>query len=135
MTMLDERALRRQDFLHGTPIRLADGQWWSFPAPTEAIGAGHPDYDDTVAMIPEAEDEVERVRAELALAICLLERNYDLPPGGLLALLCYAPDNPALAEVQRAFRRVAHEHVIQPRPLADPFAPREVPGRTVSAAA
>src|SRR5688572_24493754 len=68
LTMLDEPTRRRPDFLPGGPIRLADGQDWTFPAPGEAADFG-PDYAALVAAIDEAEDPAERLRAELALAI------------------------------------------------------------------
>jgi hypothetical protein len=143
--MLDEFALRRQDFLPGHPIRLADGQCWTFPAtpmhgasgtvaPGEAAGFG-PDYAALVAGVRKAEDEVERLRAELVLALCLLWRNYDLSSADLFDLFGYPPGDLSLAEVQREFHRVALEHVRQSWPPANPVARREVPGRAVPAAA
>jgi hypothetical protein len=124
--MLDEKALRHPDFLEGIPIRLADGQMWTFPAPTacrDGAGAGAtPDAatdserEALVAAVLEAEDRAERLRAELALAIHLLARNYRLGPADFLALLEFSPGDPALAALQRAFHEMALEHVRGERP-------------------
>jgi hypothetical protein len=112
--MLDEATARRGDFRPGRVIRLADGQGWTFPAPPEGpdgpTGFG-PTYEPTVAAIWEAEDDTERLRAELALAIGLLARNYDLDPEAYQALLDYPPGNPGLAKMQCAFHELACEHV------------------------
>jgi hypothetical protein len=118
--MLDETALRRPDFHPGSPILLADGQRWTFPARTaltrgRSLNRDEPDglvadYAATVAAVREASLGTRRLRTELALAIFLLCLNYDLTRDDLFALLCYAPGDPALAEVQEAFRRLALEH-------------------------
>jgi hypothetical protein len=136
MTMLDEFTLRCQDFHPGSLIRLADGQRWTFPAapgrvtPGGAVPGGEAgfgrDYAATVAAVREAEDEAELLRAELALAICLLGRNYDLTPAALFDLLGHAPGVPALTATQEAFHRVALDHVRRAGASADttPHEPR-----------
>jgi hypothetical protein len=118
MIMLDEPTRRRPDFLPGSPIRLADGQLWTFPAPAHEAEFG-PDYPAAIAAVDEAEDRAERLRAELALAILLLCRNYDLSPDALSGLLRYAPGNPALAQLQEAFGRLAREHAGPSRSAPD----------------
>ncbi|HEX8203625.1 MAG TPA: hypothetical protein VF590_24325 [Isosphaeraceae bacterium] len=138
MTMHDEVALRRPDFLSGSPIALADGQQWTFPAPPPRLVPGTAagfgaDYTATVAAIREAEDEVERLRAELALAICLLERNYDLGPAALFDLLGYPPGTPALTAAQKELHRLALEHVRQAGGPADTRTPRGVTGSVIPA--
>jgi hypothetical protein len=143
MAMLDECALRRQDFLPGSPIPLADGQQWMFPAPPtrltpagtarEAAGLG-PDYVATVALVREAEDEVERLQAELALAICLLQRNYVLTPATLFALLGYSPGDLALTATQMELHRVALDHLRQAGAPANTMTPHDVRGQVIPAA-
>jgi hypothetical protein len=122
--MLDEKSLRHPDFLEGIPIRLADGQPWTFPTPPacrdvtdggEAPGAAatpfDPDHEALVTAILEAEDRAELLRAELALAIHLLARNYRLEPADFLTLLEFSPGDPALTAMQRSFHEVALEHI------------------------
>ena len=111
--MLDEQALRRPNFLTGPPVRLADGQAWTFPeAPAAgASGAFGPGYGAAVAAVREAEDEVGVLQAELALAMRLLHRNYDLRPSDFFRVLSYRSGDPALAAFQRAFHALAREHV------------------------
>lgn len=143
MAMLAESSMRRRDFLPGSSIRLADGQEWTFPAPPGHVAPAAtapggnvrfgPDYNATVAAVCEAEDHFERLRAELALAICLLDRNYDLTPDALWALLGYPPGDPALAAMQGAFHRVAQMHVCQSRPWAESVSPARRPAKLLVA--
>jgi hypothetical protein len=135
--MLDEPSMRRADFLPGTPVRLADGGWWTIPSPapgSEAPAAPPIErYEALLAAIDEAEDEPERTRAELALAIGLLARNYQLSPPSFRILLHWSADDAGGVEMQRMFRRVALEHLAAPSsarmpdgqtsPLADPVSP------------
>jgi hypothetical protein len=118
--MLDEQAYRRPDFVGGILIRLADGQSWSFPsavAPGAARdgatngGAFGSDYAVLLEAVREADDETERLRAELALAIYLLARNYDLGPNDYQELLGWAPGSPELAAGQQAFHDLATTHL------------------------
>src|SRR4051794_40414025 len=100
--MTDEWCLRRPDFLPGTQVRLGGGQEWTLPDPPArpAVNASGPadpwrggcdsigtDYEATVAAILDAEDEAGRLLAELALAICLLGRNYTLTPADYREIL------------------------------------------------
>src|SRR3954447_13765680 len=107
--MADEYSLRRPSFAEGTRITLADGQAWSLP--------DHPPYNDDpehlalLRGVSEAEDDAERLRAELALAIFLLSRNYDLLPRDYRAILQFEPGDPALAEMQRAVHTLAADQV------------------------
>ena len=105
--MVDEQARRRATFQEGTRIRLADGQFWSFPG--RWSDHADPEYDATFVAIFEAEDVAERLRAELALTILLLSRNYDLTPEQFQELLGFPPDSPSLLEMQRA----VHEMVLE----------------------
>jgi hypothetical protein len=127
--MLDEKSLRRPDFLPGIPVLLADGQSWSLPpapdrsdpgtaegGPAAAAEGGAPVLDDeaTLTAILDAEDEAERLRAELALAIALLARNYHLTPADYQEILGGDSGSPVIATLQRTLHHVALEHV---RPL------------------
>jgi hypothetical protein len=122
--MLDEESLRRPDFLPGIPVRMADGQLWSLPEAPDRYprmaygGAPRREYAATVAAVLDAEDEAERRRAELALTIALLARNYDLGPAEYQELLGGESGGPATATLQRAFHNVALEHMDSSRPRA-----------------
>jgi hypothetical protein len=117
--MQDERQARRPTFLGGKPIRLADGRTWQFPGPEaghrEAFGSS---YGPLIAALCQAEDEPERLRAEMALAICLLTTNYDLGPDDLCSVLELPPGDPGLAEMQRGFRELAADHALAARAAA-----------------
>jgi hypothetical protein len=124
--MPDEKSLRRHDFREGSGLRMADGQAWTFPdPPPDPVGSGEgaygaladpeagfgADYAATIAMLLEAEDDAERLRAELALAILLLVRNYDLRPGDFAGVIGFPPGSRALGRFQEQFRVIAGEHV------------------------
>jgi hypothetical protein len=103
--MIDELALRRPAFVEGVRIRLANGQQWSFPDRPP-----HPEDQELIALlqaVDEAEDAHERLRGELALAILLLSRNYDLGPDDYQAILGYPQDDPAIAAMQTALHELA----------------------------
>lgn len=126
--MLDERSLRRPNFRTGVEVRLADGQSWTFPAPPESSGdcpAGvdglrtDPQYRAIVGAILEAEDRDDRLRAELALAIYLLGRNYRLGAAEYGRLLEYRPGDPALEAMQAAVGEVAAGHAREALRRAD----------------
>jgi hypothetical protein len=104
-----ELSLRRPEFSPGMPVELADGQTWMLPAPSFP-GREGPEYGGLLAAICQAEDDPERCRGELALAIYLLGCNYDLEPADYLDLLeCPAGDR-RLVEMQRDFREAALVH-------------------------
>ena len=123
--MLDELCLRRPDFLGGTPIRLADGQTWMFPVPVRpnadpvdslagaesAIALFGPDYLHTLRAVTEAQDEAERMMAELALAIELLARNYRLSPEMFRELLEGPQVDADILHMKNAFHSMATTHL------------------------
>src|SRR5258708_2794017 len=118
--MVDEQAHRRPTFAEGVRIRLANGQAWSFP--------DHPPCKDdqehhaVLRGIIESEDAADRLRAELALTIFLLSRNYDLMPGDYRAILEFAPGDPALSEMQRSIHELAIDQIrgLRQHPDSDP---------------
>ena len=91
--MLNENSCRRSSFQNGTGIRLADGNIWIIPAANtlnEAVGPldmAHETLPCLVDAVWESEDRSELLRAELALMIHLLGRNYQLGPGEYRSLL------------------------------------------------
>jgi hypothetical protein len=92
--MRDEQARRRSSFQPGLGLRLADGQIWSLPIPANAPGDpavssrvwDNPGYRAILQALGDAEDQGERFRAELALAIHLLSWNYEVDRDDLAAL-------------------------------------------------
>jgi hypothetical protein len=97
--MVNERSVQRTSFVEGTNVVLADGQTWSLPE--RRLDHDDHEYDAMLRMVCEAEDEAERLRAELALTIFLLNRNYELSPELYQTLLDFEPGDPALAALQR----------------------------------
>jgi hypothetical protein len=83
------------------------------PAKTSVLRAAAfgDDYSGLLQALYEVESESERRLAELALAIFLLGQNYQLSPVDYQRLLGFAPHSPELTESQRAFSRVAQEHL------------------------
>jgi hypothetical protein len=103
--MVNERARRQPTFLGGVPIRLANGQYWSLPE--DPPPPDDEEHQLVLEAIREAQDEAERLHAELALTVLLLSRNYRLLPGDYQAILGYAPGDPAQAEMQAAVSALA----------------------------
>src|SRR3954454_218699 len=104
-----EYVLRRPGFHPGHAIRMADGQEWTLPGPG-CPGISGAEYESLLAGLSEAEDEPERLRAELALAIYLLDRNYRLTPEDFTSLLGCPADDDRLARLQAGFRAAAAAH-------------------------
>ena len=103
--MVDERTLRRAAFVEGTNVVLADGQSWSLPG--RRLDHDDPEYVAMLRMVREAEDATERLRAELALTIFLLSRNYEISPELYQTLLDFEPGDPALTVLQRDVHALA----------------------------
>lgn len=111
--MREETELRTGGFLGGIPVELADGQLWAFPGPRELSPEGQcrdPHLLRLLAEFGTEEDEAERCRMELALAIHLLSWNYTLTPAEYEAL--FATSDPGLnARLKASFRDLATRHI------------------------
>jgi hypothetical protein len=108
-----EMDFRRPDFRGGIPVLLADGQEWSFAGPRELAEADANRRDDLTELLSEiaqAEDESDRLRGELALAIFLFSINYDLPPADYTRLLAHVPGKASGSAMQAGFRDLARRH-------------------------
>ena len=110
---LDERSLRRPDFMEGVPIRFGDGQDWSIPRPSVRFAPTAPGPDGaigvavlhcyeqdsmiraTVKAVEESATGAARLQHLFALAAALLRVNYDLTHGDLETLLGFDADDPA----------------------------------------
>jgi hypothetical protein len=112
--VLNEVALRRPGFFPGTTVRLTDGQNWTLPGPACPRCCGD-EYEALLEAIREAGDDAERLLAELALAIYLMECNYHLTPASYEALLDGPSKGPLLRQMQHGFHGVAATHVEQRR--------------------
>jgi hypothetical protein len=114
--VVDELGSRRSRFQPGTPICLANGQEWTFPAPTAdsefAVEAAETEYLGLIHAIMEAEDQSDRRRAELALAIFLIGLNYQLSSTELANLFTFQPRSRELADSQHAFESLARDHIL-----------------------
>jgi hypothetical protein len=129
--MRDERARRRPKFCSGIDLQLADGQVWSLPVPGEPIGEVEATggdggskvtwedrrYGSIIRAIVEAEDEGDLFRAELALAIHLLNWNYALDPDDFEDILDDHGEGRRRADLSNALNRLAMAHL---RPFALP---------------
>jgi hypothetical protein len=113
--LADEVVKRRTSFSDGMKIRLADGQLWTFPAPTNVpdseIASFGSEYPGLIQAIMEAESDSGRGLAELSFAIFLLGYNYCLSSADYVQLLSFAPGSQELNNWQSAFRSVADEHL------------------------
>jgi hypothetical protein len=123
--MRDERARRRSRFRPGIDLRLADGQVWSLPLPSGPLGEGDSalfhegsestwddrNYAAIVRAALEAEDEGDVFRARLALAIHLLNWNYDLDADDFEDLLDDHGESRRRADLSRALNRLALAHL------------------------
>lgn len=105
--MIFEPTRRRISFTEGVRVILADGQDWTLPfefSPAEP-GTGGPRRGAGLAESPEpelrqllreawdAESEYEARHCDIALAIHLLRKNYDLGPDELQGLLGFSADS------------------------------------------
>ncbi len=124
--MLDEAAMRREDRLPGFRIDLPGRGGWTVPGP-EYIGGDddgrdgwfRANYGRALLDLAEAADEGEYRRAELALVICLLARNYRLTPDdyGRLFSGCAGPDR-LRASIRGAVERHAAGLIAAPAPAS-----------------
>ena len=121
--MRTEEECRGPGFRWGTPIPLADGQRWIFPAPPPIVPGGPSPLESATGgllnALWEAEDRSESLRVELALAIHLLGSNYDLGPEDFQLVLGFTPGSPALERAQRAFHLLAMAYLEQARPRSE----------------
>jgi hypothetical protein len=113
---LDERALRREDFVPGSPVVLADGQEWELRCPLLRFSRdnSHPSgfmVRLTMAGVDRFAELMERrkkvieaeadlkvsdiVGIELEVAELLLTANYDLTPEQAADLLLFSYDDEA----------------------------------------
>lgn len=101
--VLDEQALRREDFAEGVEVKLWDGQIWTLPRPvlsgfypkrkhdgTFEASTGFqfgPEYDRLLDAFIDSTDGLERMGLLFSLAAYLLGRNYDVADADLPRLL------------------------------------------------
>lgn len=88
-------------------VPLSDGRIWSLRM--DGPAGEDPTLDALLACVIEAEDQAEVARAELALTIYLLDKNYRLGPNQLALLLTFQANDPDLAALQKAI----HDAVLQ----------------------
>jgi hypothetical protein len=113
--MIEELLRRRQEFQPGRKICLADGQSWTFPSPLvtddpKGFQAAL-EYGPLLDALREADSESERALAELALAVFLLDWNYNLSPSEYQKLLSFPPDSPAVEEWRENLDGLARSHL------------------------
>jgi hypothetical protein len=153
---LDERALRRPDFVPGMPVRLADGQQWELRRPLVCFEPhdgpvgfrtclsldGDDDFQELIdrrdaAFADGARAEIAAVAGvELAIGRRLLLANYDLTPDQVRRLLRFAYDrdnNPEGVRIRDEVLDVAYGNGPKPSPDgidASPMPSGESPGAT-----
>ena len=142
--MVDELSSRRSRFRPGNPICLANDQEWTLPAPVAdsefAVESAEAEYLGLIHAVQEAEDQSERRLVELALAIFLIELNYQLSSTDLANLFTFQPRSQELTNSQHAFESLARDHILSlarrgklPLPASSPIAERQPTGRRVLA--
>ena len=102
--MVEEKVRRRAGFQSGRWVRMGDRQQWMFPPPP-APGID-PEYDALSRIHQESEDADDERRIELAMAILLLSRNYDLMPDEYVAIFSFGTDPSAKSTAQAAISEV-----------------------------
>ena len=102
--MVEEKVRRRAGFQSGKWVRMGDRQQWMFPPPP-APGID-PEYDALSRILQESEDADDERRIELAMAILLLSRNYDLTPDEYVAIFSFGTDQSARSAAQAAISDV-----------------------------
>jgi hypothetical protein len=108
-TSAEEQAVRSSRFVEGHWIRLADGHAWSFPK--RLSDPPDTEYDALLDSIASAEDWNEVLSGELALAIYLLARNYELSSDDYRRLLVFNADRESLVRMQTEFHAFASEQM------------------------
>jgi len=142
--VVDELNCRRSRFQSGNTICLANDQEWTFPAPRAdsefAVESAEAEYLGLIHAVQEAEDQSERRLAELALAIFLIELNYELSSTDLANLFTFQPRSQELTNSQHAFESLARDHILSlarrgklPLPAPSPSAERQPPGSRILA--
>jgi hypothetical protein len=150
-TSLDEKALRRPDFVPGSPVTLADGQIWFLRRPVMRFVPnddhesgfdvrlsldGDTLYNDLMARRVAAfgetgfADLASLVPVELAIGKLLLLVNYDLTPAQLADLLQFgydADEDPEGMAIRDDVIAVAQGRGKKPSPAGD-VAPPSPPG-------
>jgi hypothetical protein len=132
--MLDEKQLRRPEWVEGHWTELADSQKWCFPRPRVRfkpsfnpdgkidVGGGNsfgPEFDanlDVLWGLTECTG-YEQLRVKFETAVRLLKCNYDLTNEQLAELLVYEPDDPVSKGRFDAVSSIIRGQA--PKPLAD----------------
>jgi hypothetical protein len=119
--MVEEKVRRRAGFQSGRLVRMGDRQQWMF-TPPPAPGIDH-EYDALSRIHQESEDADDERRIELAMAILLLSRNYDLTPDEYVAIFSFGTGpsakstaQAAISEVVRRDRKRLNVHLTMSRP-------------------
>lgn len=132
---MNELDLRRPDFdPNGVPIKLADGQNWTFPLPLielsprfdgaeVTLGSSTsfgPDHDALIEAATKAEGILDELKTTWALAASMLRRQYNLDNGQLGTLLRYRKDEDGESqETINAILRVAFGNPPKASPVGD----------------
>jgi hypothetical protein len=104
---LDEKALRRETFVEGEPVVLADGQTWELRRPVVRFARANNDvgvrrvlklvgddsFESLCAAYEACEPGLDLVRRELALGEAVLLANYDLTLDQVTQLLQFGYDD------------------------------------------
>ena len=132
MKPLDEKALRKETFREGVPIRLADGQEWTFAKPylelrldfssgeprfpEVGVPTFGPGYWELFEEFLAENDPSMQVLIIARLAIYILRINYNLTDGDLARLLAYRDGDDDNAEMWQSIADVAQGRGPKPSP-------------------
>lgn len=106
--MIDEKGMRRSEFVEGVKVQLSDGQFWTLASDVD--GCEDTRTAGLLELIYQAEDPAEGLRSELALTILLLSRNYHLDSDQLYGLLDFGVDQAS----RNAHQKHVHQFVVEP---------------------
>jgi hypothetical protein len=126
--MSDSWNYRRSTFSGGPEMILSDGQPWQFPAPlADPVHAScmfGSEYQPLLQALSRPLDSNERQMLELALAMILLNANYDLSPEQTRKLLLFHPASLEHQQFQAALHDLACDHLEAHYRLSPPNAGR-----------
>jgi hypothetical protein len=107
--MVEEKFRRRAGFQSGRCVRMGDRQQWMFPPPPAP--RIDPEYDALARIHQQSEDADDERRIELAMAILLLSRNYDLTPDEYVAIFSFETNPSAKSTAQAAISEIVRRDV------------------------
>lgn len=115
--------------MEGIKVRLSDGKIWTLSLGDHV--RNDPEFEALLTAAADVEGVHDALRAELALTIFLLRRNYELSSDQLSSLLTFTPGDPALSDLQNTVHDLVAEILQHKRdPETSPASGNQVPNQS-----